>query len=314
MLDLLSPSPFDYSAIDRADLAPSTRIKYKAAIALLVASNIDPFNYIALQEYAAAIPSSGRSFLKAALKVITAEYVNQIKASATPENIHAVQAFLYRIEAMNEAIPIHEPKGVKAHTWLSQEQVDQITALALETSFRDYIVIATLLGAGIRREEMEELTFDCLKRIPVNGVMKDVLQITGKGDKSRVILISSLLASRLREWLADIGPGRVARSINKGGKVGESLSAVGIFDIVRRYGAMIGIPELDPHDCRRSYGRIIYELTHDIKLVRDLLGHKDVKTTIRYIGLDLNLEVDASNFVIRPSGKVAFEGMKISGD
>jgi integrase len=309
MYELTTHNPFDYTAIDRADLAPSTRIKYKAAIAAILLAGVDPMNYIALQDYAQSLPTSGRSFLKAALKVITSEYVNQVKASATPDNIHAIQAFLYRIEAMNEAIPVHQPKGKKMHTWLSQEQVDEITSIALSESFRDYIILACLLGAGLRREEMSELTFDALRRVPVNGTIKDVLEVTGKGDTNRVILISPLLAQRLREWQAIVGPGRVARSINKSGVMGDSLSDIGIFRIVRKYGDLIGLPALDPHDCRRSYGRIVYEQTHDIKLVRDLLGHASPETTMRYIGLDLNLDVDATNFVIRP-----FEGLQVSGD
>lgn len=309
MLTTLPPSPFDYTAIDRADLAPSTRIKYKSAISAILTANINPMDYLALQEYAASLPASGRSFLKAALKVITSEYVRQAKASATPDNLASVQAFLYRIEAMNEVIPVHQPKGKKMHTWLSQEQVDQITALALDESMRDYIILACLLGAGLRREEMSELTFDALRRVPVNGTVKDVLEVTGKGDTTRVILISPLLAQHIRQWQSVTSGGNVARSINKSRRLGESLSAFGIFEIVRKYGALIGIPELDPHDLRRSYGRIIYETTRDIILVRDLLGHADVKTTMRYIGLDLNLDVDATNFVIRP-----FEGMKVSGD
>ena len=129
--------------------------------------------------------------------------------------------------------------------------------------------------------------------------MVDVLVVTGKGDKRRVIQISSLLASHLREWKRVVGGGRIARKMNKGGKVGKSLSAFGIFTIVRKYGNTIGIPDLDPHDCRRSYGRLLYEATQDIVLVKNLLGHADTKTTLKYIGYEIALDIPEEAFPVR---------------
>ena len=302
-LTLYSPT-LDYSAITRADLQPSTKVKYQRAIDLMMTTGIDPFDFPSLQAYADSLSSSGRSFLKAALKIMTDGELTRIKAGATPENISAIQALVARLEAMDETIKVHQVDRERTPHWLSQQQVNQLTAAALSNK-RDYIVLAVLLGAGLRREELENLTFDSLSQIS----NKDVLSIRGKGDKVRTIQISSLLASHLREWKSTIGGGRVARSINKAGTLGESLSTVGIFGIVRKYGNMIGIDDLDPHDCRRSYGRLIYEATRDIVRVMTLLGHKDVKTTQKYIGLDIKLDLEESAFPI--NGDYV---MSVSGD
>lgn len=88
----------------------------------------------------------------------------------------------------------------------------------------------------------------------------------------------------------------------KGGKVGETLGTTAIFQMVRRYGKLVGIEDLDPHDCRRSYGRLLYEATNNIVLVQQVLGHANVKTTQTYIGLNINLDIADSAF---PVGKVA---------
>jgi integrase/recombinase XerD len=206
---------------------------------------------------------------------------------------------------MSDAIKIEKPTTERTPHWLSQEQVDTITSQAILTSMRDYIVLAVLLGAGLRREELEELTFDALSQVPYENRMVDILTIIGKGDKKRIIPISPLLASHLREWKAVTGGGRVARKMNKGGKVGKSLSAMGIFLLVRKYGLLVGIDDLDPHDCRRSYGRIMYYSNkRDIVLVKNLLGHENVRTTEKYIGLDLNLNID-----VFPVG-----GLQVAGD
>lgn len=298
MNSLVLPSPiFDTTAIDRADLASGTRRHYKAEIERMRAADVNPFNYDALAEHASTRPSSGRSNLKAALAIIMRDYVN--KAKTGNASIETIQRFLWLIEAMSDAIIITTPETTRTPHWLSQEQVDQITAIALGTSMRDYIIMASLLGFGPRREELETLTFDSLSQIPAGGRMVDVVTIRGKGDKKRVIQISSLLASHLREWKQTTGGGRVARKMNKGGTLGESISAFGIFTIVRKYGALIGIPDLDPHDCRRTYGRLMYEATGDIMLVKDLLGHTNVKTTQTYIGLGLRLDLAEDVFPVR---------------
>ncbi len=309
MNSLIPSSPiFDTTALDRANLAHGTLRHYRAAIVLLLASNINVMDYTELANYAQTLPHSGRSNLKAALKIITRDYINRAKTSNAP--VETIQRFLWAMEAMEDAIVITKPTTSRTPHWLSQSQIDQITSLALATSKRDYIVLAVLLGAGLRREELATLHFDALSQIPTGTHLADILTIRGKGDKKRVIRISSLLASQLREWRAAVGGGRVCRSVNKAGKIGEKLSAMAIFAIVRRYGAMIGIADLDPHDCRRSYGRILYQATGDIVLAKDYLGHADTKTTLRYIGEDINLDVPEDAFPIRAYGFA----MQVAGD
>src|SRR5215211_1296790 len=95
---------FDYTALDRADLATGTRRHYKAAIALLIASNVNPMDYSQLANYANTMPYSGRSNLKAALTILTRDYVNQAKTSSA--SVETIQRFLWAMEAMNEAIII----------------------------------------------------------------------------------------------------------------------------------------------------------------------------------------------------------------
>jgi site-specific recombinase XerC len=50
----------------------------------------------------------------------------------------------------------------------------------------------------------------------------------------------------------------------------------------------------------------MYEATKDIVLVKNLLGHSSVRTTQKYIGLHINLDIAEDVFPIRE--------MKVSGD
>ena len=71
------------------------------------------------------------------------------------------------------------------------------------------------------------------------------------------------------------------------------MSAQGLFNLARKYGAAIGKPELAPHDLRRTYAQIAYEAGVPITQISRLLGHESIETTQRYLNLDLDLETTA---------------------
>ena len=241
--------------------------------------------------------------MKAAVKLLTNEYANALKANATPENINEIRASLYRLEAIQSAIKVTASKGVKAHLWLSQKQVRELMATCGDdiVGKRDWIVLALAVGAGLRRQEIVDLTFDDLKEVPrPNGIneMRPVLQVKGKGAKDRVVPIKPILAQRIREWQAMISDdGKIARSLGRKKEITESLSAVGVFNIVRKHGKMIKKDELAPHDLRRTYAHLGYEAGVPIDQISYLLGHSNIAVTQRYLNLDLDLDITISDFI-----------------
>jgi integrase len=205
-----------------------------------------------------------------------------------------------RLEALRSAVTVSKSKGKKAHTWLSQAQVKEITGLCGDDieGKRDWIILGLLLGAGLRRAELETLTFEALKQQPTkNGKMRDVLEVQGKGAKNRVIPIKPILADRLREWKEIVGNGRIARSLGRKKELGESMSGVAIFHLVNKYGKKIGLPNLAPHDLRRTFAQLGYEAGVPITQLSVLLGHSSIDVTQKYLNLDLDLETTASDFI-----------------
>jgi integrase len=287
-------------ALDRAPLAVRTKHEYRRELDALRNAGVNPTDHQALQQYAMTLKSSRKAFLMAALRIMTLDTEQQLKAGATPENVNAVTAGLYRLEAMRNAVEVKQPKGVKAHTWLSSAQIVQITSLCPGTleGRRDWIVLGLLLGAGLRRAELSTLTFDNIKVLPTKAGERTVIEVLhGKGNKSRVIPVSSKLAFRLAEWKSIVGDGYVARSVDRHGKVGDSLSAAGIFQLVARYGEKIGLPTLAPHDMRRTYAQCGFENGIPITQLSVLLGHASPQTTAKYLNLSLDLSSTASDFV-----------------
>jgi integrase len=288
------------AVIDRANLAESTKLKYRRALERYLATGGHITDAEALARHAEDLPPSGRAFLKAAVRLLTEHLATDLKGQAAPENLAHVQAALYRIEALQEAVQTKTSKGVKAHTWLSQREVKQLldTCSRGIVGQRDRLVLGLLVAAGLRREEAASLRFEHVQQQPVGDRIRTVLAVKGKGAKDRVVPISDSLAHAIEEWAAAVsGEGHITRSLGMNREPGQKISAQGIFGIVRRRGTMIGKAKLAPHDLRRTYAQLGYEAGVPITQISKLLGHASVETTQRYLNLDLDLLSTASDFV-----------------
>lgn len=299
----LARSPYDLTAIDRAAIAGSTRTKYRAELDKYLATGKSLTDDEALVTYASGLKPSAKAFLKAGLRLVTLDLERRLKGNVTPDTLAQTQAALMRIEAMRDSVTVKKSEGTKAHTWLSEKQVQEITSLCTDDleGWRDWIVLGLLLGAGLRREELARLTFGALKEQHTKrGKLRHVLEVKGKGSKSRVIPLKLMLAERLLQWRDMIQAGDsdlIARSLGRKKILGGSISAVALFQIVRKYGRMIGKPELAPHDLRRTYAQLGYKAGVPITQISVLLGHSNSAVTQKYLDLTLDLETTVSDFI-----------------
>ena len=301
-----------FMTINTANLADGTKQKYRRVVRRYLDDGGRLTDPDQLATYAAGLPASGRAHLKAAVKLWSTAMIDRAKGSATPENVNTVQATIYRFEALQTAVNAPSPKGEKAHIWLTRSEVMQLMDVAAASenqARRDRLALGLLVGAGLRRNEAVNLTFEDATIQAVNGRFRTVLNVTGKGSKNRVVPISDKLGSMLDIWGAAVGgAGLVLRSVGKGGNIGAGLSAAGLFEIVRGNGRLLAnrIPDekragqlakLAPHDLRRTYAQIGYESGVPITQISKLLGHASVSTTQRYLNLALDLETTISDFV-----------------
>ena len=89
----------------------------------------------------------------------------------------------------------------------------------------------------------------------------------------------------------------MCRRLAKRKGIGDALSPVGVFNIVREHGKDMGKAKIAPHDLRRTYAQLGYDAGVPITQISILLGHANVATTQRYLNLELDLETTVSDFV-----------------
>jgi integrase len=119
-----------------------------------------------------------------------------------------------------------------------------------------------------------------------------IIDLIGKGKRVRTVPMPSWTKHAVDAWKAGSGinSGIVFRSMNKGDRViGKSMTPRSICEIVHSAGAEIGIPNLAPHDLRRTFAKLAHKGKAALEQIQLSLGHASVMTTERYLGVRQDL-------------------------
>ena len=158
-------------------LSASTKAQYSREVVKAQDAGVNLLDASQVADYASTLSTSSRSFLRAGLKTWTRRIKLDVKSTATPESMPTVNATLARLDALNEAIELEKAKGQKAHLWLTAGEVRYLMSTVNgRTGRRDKVVLALLVGAGLRRDEAVNLRWQDVKR---QGE-RTVLAILGK--------------------------------------------------------------------------------------------------------------------------------------
>ena len=65
---------------------------------------------------------------------------------------------------------------------------------------------------------------------------------------------------------------------------GEGISVKAVWHIVKTSPKKAGLPNLAPHDLRRSCARLCQNAGGELEQIQFLLGHVSIQTTERYLG------------------------------
>ena len=182
--------------------------------------------------------------------------------------------------------------GIRAGQWLTREQAENLLSAPDPTTKkgkRDRALLAVLIGCGLRRREAAALTVDHIQLRDARWVIVDLI---GKGGRVRTVPMPSWTKSAIDSWTAaaEIVSGILFRAINRGGRVtGSSITPRGIFDLVHHFGSKIGVPNLAPHDLRRTFAKLAHKGKSGLEQIQLSLGHASITTTERYLGVRQDL-------------------------
>jgi site-specific recombinase XerD len=187
--------------------------------------------------------------------------------------------------------------GVRMGNWLTLPEAQTLlgaTDAATVKGKRDRAILAVLLGCALRRSELAALTCEHIQQRDGRWVLADLV---GKGGRVRTVAVPAWVKVTIDQWAeaAGIETGRLWRPINRGGRVwGQGLTEKVIWQVVEQYAADAGLPNIAPHDLRRTSAKLCRAGGGELEQIQMLLGHASVQTTERYLGTQQNLR-DAPN-------------------
>jgi site-specific recombinase XerD len=250
-----------------------------------------------LHWYQAESPNEG--FRKATVQ----RYARQLQAlglSASTVNVRLTAVRRLAAEAADNALMdsavaqgISRVKGTKwtgirTGNWLTRDQAEALLHAPDGSTLkgkRDRALLAVMIGCGLRRSEVSELSFERLQQRDGRWCIVD---LNGKGNRVRTVPIPAWTKAAIDAWseAAGISTGRVFRPMAKGSRItGELLLPQNIMEAVAVYASAIGIPNLAPHDLRRTFAKLAHRGRAAIEQIQLSLGHASIVTTERYLGV-----------------------------
>ena len=184
--------------------------------------------------------------------------------------------------------------GVRQGRWLDAGDLRRLVRGVRGSGLRpvrDRAVLALLAGCALRRAELCSLTVAHLDER--DGQPVALVNLTGKRQKVRSVAIPAWARPYVLAWLrlyrdrCEVGAAApLVCAIDGGGDgtpTGKALRPASVYRILAAATVAAGLPEIAPHDLRRTAARLMLDGGAGLTEIRDALGHASVATTERYL-------------------------------
>lgn len=203
----------------------------------------------------------------------------------------------YDILDANPASDIETPKlPQREPSYLTQEEYQRLLSIikpnaAPAYAVRDLAIVTTFLGTGVRLSELVGLTLNSLNL----DTSQKSIRVRGKGNKERIIPLNEEVVIALKKYLK-VRP-EVATDNLFIGRLGSGLRARSVYHLIKHYLGEAGIKKekVAVHSLRHTFGASLLRSGANLVVIQELLGHKKLETTRRYLhinDLDLRNAVD----------------------
>ncbi|MEK7611725.1 MAG: tyrosine-type recombinase/integrase [Patescibacteria group bacterium] len=242
-----------------AEITPPLTSRYIMALARLTDSRNRPLKKVTINYHLIAL----RAFLRYLIR-------HQALKVMSPDNIELLKADEAKVKVLDEA---------------SLEKLLQIPDLHTRQGLRDRAILELLFSSGLRVAELVSLNAS-----EINFKSSEI-SVLGKGKRVRVVFISKKAEWALKAYFARRADEYKPLFIRfKGGPANDQkgeglrLSTRSVQKLVHLYARKAGLAiEPSPHTLRHTFATDLIRSGADLRSVQEMLGHKNVATTQRYI-------------------------------
>lgn len=173
---------------------------------------------------------------------------------------------------------------------------------------KDRNLMLFLLGVatGYRTQDLVNLTIGDIKEAVNNNKfiiqeqkqynawkthMRKYPKSNKKKPPPRETPIGNNLKKVLKEYVKNKANSEYAFKSNKGNSY---ITQKSYSKILTKVGSELGLKNISGHSMRKTYAHRLYEATKDVEYVRIALGHTNIETTKRYLGLNHEVKEEAA--------------------
>lgn len=184
---------------------------------------------------------------------------------------------------IKQDIPVLAPEKIelpksesKSFKYLTTEQVERLLSgpgLTGEKQLRDKAILEVLFSTGLRVAELVGLNRDSV------DLDRREFGVIGKGGRPRVVFLSKRAAKWLKAYLDKRPDQNPALFVSRAGR----LTSRSVQRLVGKYCRQAKLPlKITPHGLRHSMATDLLRNGADIRVVQEILGHKNIATTQIY--------------------------------
>ena len=149
---------------------------------------------------------------------------------------------------------------------------------------RDVAMLEMLYGSGLRASEVAALTVD---RVHMG---LSVVRVLGKGAKERIVPTGRPARHAAQRYIEELRPQLVRRHQPTDhlllSHTGRPITRVVVWQVVRKHAKAAGLHDVHPHTLRHSFATHLLAGGADLRVVQELLGHANIRTTQVYTHVD----------------------------
>ena len=197
-------------------------------------------------------------------------------------SLRSFYLFLLKIGEI-EVSPLESVSSLKFYAEkqipISEEEMAELSEILDEDTehFLEKAIIETLYQTGIRKAELCNLFFENV------DFSSNEIKIKGKGNKERIVPISSVLAEILYKFTEIRKPLPESEIYFFVRENGKKLSEKFVYSLVNSYLSMVTFKKKkSPHILRHSFATHVLNNGAEISKVKKLLGHSSLASTQVY--------------------------------
>ena len=188
---------------------------------------------------------------------------------------------LHRLTPRIRKIRVKEPRTIVEP--LTPEQVRSF--LRSLSRYRDLAIVHLMLLCGLRSKEVLDLQLGDIVW------SDDRLRVRGKGGRDRALPLPALLVRVLRDYLRVERPAKSEDQhlflVLQGQRRGRPMTAPGLRNLFRHRRRRPILAPAHAHRVRHTFGADMARAGVRLPILQRMMGHADLKTTLRYIELSL---------------------------